>query len=503
MRIRLPLYGKILGWFFLNLFVVAGVVVLLFDAQFHFNLDWFFSTGGRERMEAMRDLIVDELNNTEPDEWRVVMRRYSAAHHVDFALFDDDGRPLVGDVTELPDEVKKRINTWPSFSPPRRRDDRAPSAPPAARTPEPNTQRKEGGERRGPRFPVRPPLRALMRTTHPTYYWVLTSARLDNPMFGDAMRVILVTRSNYISAGGLILNPKPWLYLGIGVVVFSLLFWFPLVRSITRTLARMTQATRQIADGRFDVRMKMTRRDELGYLAESINQMAARLDGLMQGQKQFLGDIAHELCSPLARLQMALGILEQYVDDKHRSYALSASEKAAQIATLVNELLSFSKAAIGASTVQLQPVSVLEVAREAQQREWSEGAEIHARIPEAITVLADADRLARALANLLRNAIRYAGADGPIVITASEAGQWVTISVADHGPGVPEEELPKIFDAFYRLDPSRNRETGGTGLGLTIVKTCIESCGGTVSARCREPHGLEIVIRLPSVTGAG
>ena len=125
------------------------------------------------------------------------------------------------------------------------------------------------------------------------------------------MRVVLVVRSNTISAGGLIFDPKPWLALGFGVVVFSLLFWLPLVRGITRTIGRMMQTTRQIADGRFDVRVNLRRRDELGALGESIDQMAARLDGLVAGQKRFLGDIAHELCSPLARLQMALGILEQ------------------------------------------------------------------------------------------------------------------------------------------------------------------------------------------------
>jgi len=165
--------------------------------------------------------------------------------------------------------------------------------------------------------------------------------------------------------------------------------------------------------------------------------------------------------------------------------------------------LSFSKASIGASTVQLQPVSVLSAAREAQRRESAEGTDIQVRVPESAMVLADADLLTRALSNLLRNAIRYAGLSGLITITATEADDAVTIIVADQGPGVPEEELPKIFDAFYRLDPSRNRETGGAGLGLTIVKTCVESCDGTVSARRREPRGLEIVIRLPSAESAG
>src|SRR5205823_757714 len=143
----------------------------------------------------------------------------------------------------------------------------------------------------------------------PTHYWLLSSGTLRSPLLGEPMRIVLVARSQTISGGGLILDPRPWFYLGAGVVLFSLLFWYPLIRSITRTIRRMMQTTRQIADGRFDVRVNLHRRDELGSLSDSIDQMAVRLDGLVTGQKRFLGDVAHELCSPLARLQMALGIL--------------------------------------------------------------------------------------------------------------------------------------------------------------------------------------------------
>jgi two-component system sensor histidine kinase CpxA len=478
MRVRLPLYAKILGWFFLNLVVVVTVIVLLFDAQFHFNLDWLFFTGARERMEAVRDLIVGELEATPPDDWAQVLQRYSAAHHVRFALFDDDATPLVGDVTELPAEVRERIVTRPPFNRPRR---------PGEATPAPDTQRRGG---------FRGPLRALMRTTSPTQYWLLASARLDNPRIGDPLRVVLVARSSSISAGGLIFDPKPWLALGLGVVVFSLIFWLPLVRGITRTISGMKQATRQIADGRFDVRVKMRRGDELGALAESIDQMAARLDGLVTGQKRFLGDIAHELCSPLARLQLALGILEQRATGEQASYVRSASEKAEQISALVGELLSFSKASFGAAATQLQLVNVRETAEEAIRRESSEGADLRLDVPADLIVTANPDLLLRALANLLRNALQHAGPAGPITLRAAREGDEVVITVADSGPGVPEDELPKIFDAFYRLDTSRTRGTGGTGLGLAIVKTCVESCCGSVTASNRIPHGLEMVIRL-------
>jgi two-component system sensor histidine kinase CpxA len=113
-------------------------------------------------------------------------------------------------------------------------------------------------------------------------------------------------------------------------------------------------------------------------------------------------------------------------------------------------------------------------------------------------VTADADLLARALSNLLRNAVRYAGKSGPITVTARREQNEVLIAVADSGPGVPANDLPRIFDPFYRADASRDRATGGVGLGLAIVKTCIESCGGAVTCRNREPAGFEVTLRLPS-----
>jgi two-component system sensor histidine kinase CpxA len=479
MTIRLPLYGKILAWFFLNLVVVVVVFAALFDAQFHTNLDWLFAAGARDRLEAVRDLIIGELETTPPDDWGQVMQRYSEAHRVRFALFDDEANPLIGDPRELPAEVRARILERPTFAPPPR-----------------DTATTLATPREFSRRWPRPPVRALMRTTEPTQYWLLASARLDNPLAGGPMRVVLVAKSDSISAGGLIFNPKPWLMVGAGVFVFSLLFWLPLVRGITRTIARMMHATRQIADGRFEVRLNLHRRDEIGSLAEAIDQMAVHLDGLVRGQKRFLGDIAHELCSPLARLQMALGILEQRVTGEDAAFLRAASEKAEQIAALVGELLSFSKASFGASAVRLEPVRVAAVVAEALRREEADAHGFRVEVAEDLWVSADPELLTRAVANLLRNSLQHAPEAAPISIRAARSGEEVSLVIADDGPGVPEAELPRLFDAFYRVDASRTRETGGTGLGLAIVKTCVESCSGTVTAHNREPHGLEMRLTL-------
>jgi two-component system sensor histidine kinase CpxA len=118
------------------------------------------------------------------------------------------------------------------------------------------------------------------------------------------------------------------------------------------------------------------------------------------------------------------------------------------------------------------------------------------QIPGTLQALAAPGLLGRAVANLIRNAVRYAGEAGPIEVRAESREGTVFLMVSDSGPGVPEETLPKLFDPFYRLDVSRSRDTGGVGLGLAIVKTCVEACGGSVMARNRAPSGLQVEITL-------
>jgi len=496
MRVRLPLYAKILLWFFLNVVLLAAVFAFLFNAQFSFNLDWFLAGGAQARIEAVRKVIVDELDNTPPQGWQQVLDRYSEAYNVRFSLVDDEARYMIGDTVEMPKEVRDRITSrhFPRWHGPPPTSHTSNVANTTDATPVP-TPRPTDRQFRG----WRPPFRAVMRTKDPTQYWLMANARIDNPQAGDPMAVVLIARSRSISGGGLIFDPRPWLWLGIGAVVFSLLFWLPLVRGITRFIYQTTQATRRIAGGRFDVRVKGRRLDELGELGEAINQMAGHLDNLVTGQKRFLGDIAHELCSPLAHLQMTLAILEQHAQGPaEEKYVRSAVAKASQIATLVNELLSFSKASFGASSVQLHPVRLREAVNEALRNESCESSRVQIAMEEDLAVAADRDLLVRAIANLIRNAVRHAGSAEVIEISAIREGKEIALTVADSGPGVPEGDISRIFDAFYRVDSSRTRETGGAGLGLTIVKTCVESCCGSVEARNREPHGLAVIIRLRS-----
>lgn len=166
------------------------------------------------------------------------------------------------------------------------------------------------------------------------------------------------------------------------------------------------------------------------------------------------------------------------------------------MSALVAELLSFSKAGLRPGGLTLQAVPLRDVVDRVVERETGEGDRVELDVAANLAVLAEPDLLARALGNVLRNALRYAGSAGPIRIAAARTDGEVVVTVRDSGPGVPEESLAKLFDPFYRPDVSRTSATGGVGLGLAIVKSCVEACQGRVTLRNLRPHGLEAEIRL-------
>ena len=338
----------------------------------------------------------------------------------------------------------------------------------------------------------------LVSTSRPTAYWIGVRTPLREQEFAP---VTLLVRCDSLAAGGLLLETKPLLFAAAGAVVISVLFWLPFAFGLTRQLRRVTDATSRVASGDFDVRLPVEGQDELGELSDSVNLMANQLDSLVRGQKRFLGDIAHELCSPVARMQAALAILENRAgDEKQNQYLSDLREELDDMGRLVDELLQLSKAGLQRD-IRLQPVALAPLVAGVVAREAG-GADVECDVPEGLTVQAEPRLLSRALGNVLRNAIRYAGGAGPIVVSAAPQQGAVALVVADSGSGVPLESLPRLFDAFYRPDSARTREAGGAGLGLAIVKTCIESCGGRVAARNGTTVGLEVVFALPASVSA-
>lgn len=335
-------------------------------------------------------------------------------------------------------------------------------------------------------------------TNGPSAYWVVARVPV---VYSDRgwLPLLLVMRSSTLTAGGLFFDPKPWLYAGLGVLVLSALIWVPLALGLTRSLRRLRTTTGRIAEGDFAVEVPdASRGDELGELGRSVQQMAQRLADHVGAQKRFLGDVAHELCSPIARMQASLGILEHASngDEKQQRYLHKVSGELQHMSALVNELLSFSKASLKRE-VSLRPVRLAPLVEDALKREDADASAFQVEVPAPITVRADPEMLSRAIGNLVRNALRYAGGAGPVEIRASQQNGNVLLRIRDHGPGVPPEALPRLFDPFYRPDAARSRESGGVGLGLAIVKSCVEACEGTISIQnCQGGSGLEATLSL-------
>jgi two-component system sensor histidine kinase CpxA len=308
----------------------------------------------------------------------------------------------------------------------------------------------------------------------------------------------LVLMSDSLIGSQFFFDPKPWLALTFALTLVFVIVWLPWIRGLTNSIAQMTKATSRIAEGQFDTELRINRRDEVGHLASSINRMSTQLSRFVKGQKRFLADIAHELCAPTARMQLGLGILEQRTNESTRECVADIMDDVRHMSELINELLSFSRAGMQPADTEMTRVEVADTVRRVLEREGTPDARIEASVTADVTVLANPDYLFRALSNLVRNAIRYAGHAGPISVSARKDGRETVITVADHGPGVPEGALEEVFAPFFRLEQSRGRDSGGTGLGLAIVKACIEACKGTVRAHNRRPSGLEVEIRLPA-----
>jgi two-component system sensor histidine kinase CpxA len=503
MKLFSSLFAKILFWFLLNLILVAGVLLGFYAFQSKMDLDVIFGRQTMDRMHVTGRLISHDLTQTPRATWNDVLTRYSEIHRVNFALLLEDGSAFLSKDMHIPDDVMKMLmDTFPPKPPPG-----GFWPPPRYDTPQedhkglpPNCDAGVGGQVFKETMPIKPHEkhggrpRLMMRTKSPTQYW----ARIIIPVFidpwGPPQPAMLIAASESIN--GFFFDPLPWMIVVGAVLFISVFLWIPLVRNITRPLARMTTAAEQIARGRFDVRIREPRADEIGRLADSINHMTLRLSGFIKGQKRFLGDVAHELASPVARIHVGLSILEKRVEPEKKVLVADVMEDVEQISSLINELLSFSRAEITPYKIKLVTTDLLPVVNRVIQREETPAVLIITAIEPGTTVIADPELLARALANIVRNAIRYAGDFGPIHITAENKREAVVIEVRDAGPGVPQELVEQLFEPFFRPEPSRSRDTGGVGLGLAIVKTCIEACDGTVSARNLEPVGFAVTITL-------
>lgn len=509
------LYARILFWLLVNVIVLGGGFWIVLQWQFREGMQGALGGIVGDRLQSIGREIYAALSTSKRADWDRLLNDFSQRHGVKAALITVPNRQIAGTKVEIPADMERLLlDMHPELSrrPPRsggEPDDRPPPPPPRDELESllfGDDFPPGRGPPRGPddslridglnsNMPVKLGTFMLPVGTPPVYY---TGIRL--PMLPDWNRrdgpLFFMIVTDRITGGGLFFDVKPWLWGLFGAMTVSALLWLPFVGSITGSIRANMQATEQIAKGQFNIRVPENRSDELGRLSHAVNSMAVQIDGIVRGQKRFLGDIAHELCSPIARMEMSLGILEDKLTDSDALRLADVREELRQISLLVNELLSFSKSSLGQAAKPPEDVVLLALVDEVAGTEAIPPQHLRLNLPRDLIVRAVPDLLRRAISNILRNA-RLHAPESDIEVSATRHGENVLLSIADQGPGVPADSLPRLFDPFYRVDTSRDRQTGGTGLGLAIVKTCIDTCGGTVTARNRDPHGLMIEIELP------
>jgi len=292
---------------------------------------------------------------------------------------------------------------------------------------------------------------------------------------------------------------------GVSLGVSGLICYL-LTLYLTAPILRLRTAARQLAAGNLSARASVkteSRRDEIGELVGDFNRMADRIEKLIAAQKQLISDISHELRSPLARLTVALGLARQRSGSEAGSALDRIERESERLNEMIGQLLTLARLDSASVPPEKAEVDLSELLKEvvedgsfeAQERDCTVRLESPAECP----VTGTPELLRSAIENVLRNAIRYTApqTEVDVAMSCSNGDRMAIVTVRDHGPGVPEGELPNLFEPFYRVANARERTSGGTGLGLAITDRAVRLHGGSVSARNATDGGLIVEIRIP------
>lgn len=278
---------------------------------------------------------------------------------------------------------------------------------------------------------------------------------------------------------------------------------FLLARSITIPLRKLNAAAREIEKGHFDQRVDVHTNDEVEELAHAFNRMSETLETNHRLRKQFLADVAHELRTPLTIIQGNLEGMMEGVIEPDREQLESLHEETLHLNHLIHDLRDLSLAEAGQLRLEKQPVHIYDILVKAaggiQPLAEAKGVTVACRGTDTGVVLADENRISQVIHNLLTNAVRYTPPGGFVTVESGYADRpgLIFFSVQDTGVGISEGDLPHVFDHFYRADKSRDRKSGGTGIGLAIVKQLAELHGGYVKAESHVGKGSVFTVFLP------
>ncbi len=289
---------------------------------------------------------------------------------------------------------------------------------------------------------------------------------------------------------------------GLIAVAIALIVTFFLSRRILAPVKSLTSAARQLGHGDFSQRVQVKDRSELGELANTFNSMANDLEQAEKLRRNMVADVAHELRTPLSNLRGYLEAVRDGVIKPDADTIRSLDEEATLLSRLVDDLQELSLAEAGELKLVYQVEDITELIKQTvaavQAQAVTRGVAVSIDLSDKLQpVNIDSQRIAQVLRNLLENAVAHTSEGDAITVIARQQGSWVKVAVADTGEGIPAEDLPNIFERFYRVDKSRTRATGGSGLGLTIARRLVEAHGGKIEVQSELGEGSRFSFTIP------
>lgn len=288
-----------------------------------------------------------------------------------------------------------------------------------------------------------------------------------------------------------------------GMVMVVVIISLPLAKRLVRPIRAMAAATHDIASGKYATRIPITSSDELGQLASDFNAMALTLAKNEKERQQWVADISHELRTPVAVLRGEIEALIDGIRNVTPDTIRSLHVETLRLNRLIEDLYQLALSDLGTLTYRKEDIDLIEVLRGSAESYRAElgrkGITLTADLPNktGVIVFADRERLDQLFANLFENSLRYTDTGGDLVIRLACHNGQAAIDFEDSAPGVPENELGRLFDRLYRVEGSRNRSSGGAGLGLSICRNIVEAHAGTISALPSQLGGVLVRITIP------
>lgn len=290
------------------------------------------------------------------------------------------------------------------------------------------------------------------------------------------------------------------LLLGLAALVLAAVAGGLLTRNLQKAVQDLVDGTHRLASGDLTARISTQRQDELGDLARDFNALAESLSSAEGQRRQWVADTSHELRTPVAVLRAQIEAMQDGVHPTDAQTLNVLHEQVLSLARLVDDLHLLARGDAHAVTCRLKPLDLAGLVRDALQAQATRfekaGLEVETDLPPELVVPGDRSRLRQVLANLLENSTRYTDRGGTLRVKLASRAPFAVLSLEDSAPGVPAEAYDRLFERFYRVDPSRTREQGGTGLGLSICRSLVEAHGGTIQALPSDLGGLRIEVRL-------